>query len=307
MTIKHHNEKLLRNLTNRGFGLGFRKKRILGTEEWLPVNEIDEASAPPEVVDWRPRGPAPWDQGRYGSCVAHAVSYLVAFGEGSNMPDPARAFNYDETRLAEGTPLTQDSGCEIADAVKVAATLGYPHESLWPYDNYHLTTAPPQSVRDEAAKITKNLKHAMIPHHQSTVINYIAHTGPLSIGAMLYASFEYDETLRTGIVPMPDTKNEQLLGGHAMAIVGYDMKKRWFILRNSWGTQVGDNGYFYLPFDYFNNPNLVVEIGAVQVAYTKTPNDSIAAPPQHTPQDQGEVAGTSISNIHEIWQSAAPA
>lgn len=44
-------------------------------------------------------------------------------------------------------------------------------------------------------------------------------------------------------------------GGHALAVVGYhiDLKTRsnsYFILRNSWGSDWGDQGYGYLPFDF---------------------------------------------------------
>ncbi len=36
-------------------------------------------------------------------------------------------------------------------------------------------------------------------------------------------------------------------GGHAIAIVGYDDKG--FIIRNSWGTSYGDNGYGHIPYE----------------------------------------------------------
>lgn len=52
------------------------------------------------------------------------------------------------------------------------------------------------------------------------------------------------------------------LGGHAMIITGYDdnatvtdeqgiIHKGLFTLRNSWGTKAGDNGNYYLTYDYF--------------------------------------------------------
>lgn len=39
-------------------------------------------------------------------------------------------------------------------------------------------------------------------------------------------------------------------GGHAIAIVGYD--KEGFIIRNSWGTIYGENGYSHLPYEDFS-------------------------------------------------------
>lgn len=40
-------------------------------------------------------------------------------------------------------------------------------------------------------------------------------------------------------------------GGHAVAIIGYD--KEGFIIRNSWGTMYGIDGYYHLKYEDFNN------------------------------------------------------
>ena len=62
---------------------------------------------------------------------------------------------------------------------------------------------------------------------------------PFVIGFQVYQSFESDQVASTGIVPMPDVNNEQLLGGHAVLVVGYDDSNQWFIVRNSWGSWMG--------------------------------------------------------------------
>ena len=79
---------------------------------------------------------------------------------------------------------------------------------------------------------------------------------PFVFGFTVYSSFESEEVAQTGIVPMPDTENEQVLGGHAVLAVGYDDASQCFIVRNSWGSSWGDNGYFYMPYAYITNPNL---------------------------------------------------
>jgi C1A family cysteine protease len=61
---------------------------------------------------------------------------------------------------------------------------------------------------------------------------------------------------RTGNMPYPNTKRERLLGGHAVLLVGYDKRKKVFIARNSWGTNWGIKGYFYMPFDMVIKPNM---------------------------------------------------
>eukprot|EP00952_Eustigmatos_sp_NYUAD-ZCMA_P005123 22420-Eustigmatos_ZCMA.PRE.1 len=58
---------------------------------------------------------------------------------------------------------------------------------------------------------------------------------------------------------MPDTNSEQLLGGHAMLIVGIDLVKNVAIVRNSWSADWGDAGYAYIPLDYILDPDLAFD------------------------------------------------
>src|SRR5690606_35867209 len=50
-------------------------------------------------------------------------------------------------------------------------------------------------------------------------------------------------------------KSKATGGGHAVALVGYGFDERlsgggYFIVKNSWGKDCGDEGYQYLPFDH---------------------------------------------------------
>ena len=47
--------------------------------------------------------------------------------------------------------------------------------------------------------------------------------------------------------------SDSLLASHAAVVVGYDNNKRAFKLLNSWGSNFGDNGYFFLSYDWFTN------------------------------------------------------
>jgi C1A family cysteine protease len=68
---------------------------------------------------------------------------------------------------------------------------------------------------------------------------------------------------KTGLVPMP-RPGEKSQGGHCVLIVGYDQTKKWFICRNSWGVNWGDKGYFYLPYEFVENPNYCDDFWALQ-------------------------------------------
>jgi C1A family cysteine protease len=52
------------------------------------------------------------------------------------------------------------------------------------------------------------------------------------------------------IVSFP-VSTEESVGGHAMCLVGYDLRTKMFLAKNSFGTDWGDNGYCWIPFKYF--------------------------------------------------------
>ena len=52
---------------------------------------------------------------------------------------------------------------------------------------------------------------------------------------------------------------EYVLGGHAVALVGFDDVRQVFIVRNSWGEGWGDRGYFYMPYTVVQDNNLTYD------------------------------------------------
>jgi len=178
--------------------------------------------------------------------------------------DPAlqgsRLFVYYNERKIEGTTKT-DSGAYIHDGVTSLKTYGLCPETEWPYITTKFTTAPTAQCYTDAAK-HKALTVASVPVNLGAMKSVLAGNVPIVIGFTVYASFESAAVATTGKVPMPKP-NEQVLGGHAVVIVGYDDSNGWFIVRNSWGTGWGANGYFYMPYAYFTNPNLVSDLWTV--------------------------------------------
>ena len=49
---------------------------------------------------------------------------------------------------------------------------------------------------------------------------------------------------------------KKFVGGHAVCCVGYDDMKQHFIVLNSWGTEWGDRGYCYIPYQFIVNNDL---------------------------------------------------
>ena len=67
-------------------------------------------------------------------------------------------------------------------------------------------------------------------------------------------------------------ENEEVLGGHAIMAVGYDIQKKVFIIQNSWGDKWGDNGYFYMPFDFITNKEWCSDFWTCSLVYDNINN-----------------------------------
>jgi C1A family cysteine protease len=59
-------------------------------------------------------------------------------------------------------------------------------------------------------------------------------------------------------------KTERSLGGHAVTLVGFNDETKQFIVRNSWGTAWGQNGYFTLPYAYVLNSGLASDFWCIK-------------------------------------------
>lgn len=49
-------------------------------------------------------------------------------------------------------------------------------------------------------------------------------------------------------------------------VVGYSKKTKQMLVRNSWGSNWGLDGYCYMPFDYFTNIGLYDDFWTIRSA-----------------------------------------
>lgn len=244
-----------RKNTTKWGGLGWKPSLPrLGVKKYVPCKTVSVAS----LVDLRPNCPAVYNQAQLGSCTSNSVSGLAQFlmmKEGHQSFIPSRLAIYYWERVIEGSVST-DSGASISDSLDVVSKNGCPHESLWWYNTAKFKVKPNQTVVADAAK-HKVSNYSQVDNANLNTMQACLSSGyPITIGFTVYDSFESQAVADTGIVPMPNEKTEQVLGGHAVLIVGYNNSKNWFVVRNSWGTGWGDKGYFYMPYAYFTNSNL---------------------------------------------------
>lgn len=204
----------------------------------------------PETTDLRPQSSAVWDQDACGSCVGHGVGYGVNFDwMRQKLPVyiPSRLFIYYCARVLEHT-ASIDAGCTIRDAIKVVAKLGAPHEPQWPYDISKFAIKPPAKAYTDA-KLRQAVQYFRVTQSSTQIKSCLAEGFPVIFGCAVFESFESAQVASTGIVPMP-ASGEENLGGHCMAIVGYDDKTQRFLIRNSWGSNWGMGGYATMPYAY---------------------------------------------------------
>jgi C1A family cysteine protease len=203
------------------------------------------------------------DQGNLGSCTANAIvsglREYILISSNIQLTLLSRLFLYYEERKIEGT-INEDSGAELRDGMKVLNKLGVCPETDYPYIIANFRDAPTKIALKHAIKykITAYQKVWDLDSLKAS----LAEKNPVVCGIKIYSSFESESVAKTGIVPMPKSY-EPLLGGHAVLAVGYDNKKQQVILRNSWGTEWGDYGYFYIPYKVFEFLIMDMWIGTV--------------------------------------------
>ena len=207
-------------------------------------------------VDLRPYCSTIENQGQLGSCTGNAVAGAIEYlDKKNNKPtDVSRLYIYYYERLLEGT-VNYDSGAYIRDGIKATYTYGAPLESLWPYNISKYKIKPSDVAIADAAKRKVTLYERVL--NFDGCINALTNGFPVIVGFYVYSSFESGNWwYTTGNMPYPNVAKETLLGGHAVLLVGYDKTNNCFIARNSWGTNWGDKGYFYMPFQVIQNTNM---------------------------------------------------
>jgi C1A family cysteine protease len=243
---------------------------------WIP-DEPDHRdylyAGPPAVLttlpvsaDLRPQCPPVYDQGQLGSCTANAISGAFQFDELkqrlANAFMPSRLFIYYNERVMEGTTGT-DSGARIRDGVKSIAQLGVCPESEWPYIPAQFAARPSTQCYQDALKNTA-MQYQRVIQDLMQIKGCIASGFPVVFGFTVYDSFESQQVAQTGVVPLP-ASSESVLGGHAVVAVGYDDASQRFIVRNSWGTGWGMQGYCTMPYAYLTQRSLASDFWTVRL------------------------------------------
>ena len=191
-----------------------------------------------------------YDQEEIGSCVANSGCACYRFEsaqlKGDFSFDPSRLFLYYNTRAIEGT-TGEDAGAYIRDAFKSMNKTGICDEKLWPYITADFAKKPNTIAYDNGLK-NLVVKYTSVDKSLSVIKQTIVSGAAISFGFDVYDSFMTGNWHRTtGMMPKPSGR---LLGGHAVAIIGYSDSKQAFLIQNSWGSDWGLKGKFWMPYSF---------------------------------------------------------
>jgi len=227
----------------------------------------------PDSIDLRTWCSSVENQQSLGSCTAHAAVGIVEYFQRrafNKHIEGSRLFVYKATRNL--MQVTGDTGAWLRNTMGALALCGVPDEKYWPY-----TDVTPDFDKEPASfvyAVADNYEALRYFCHDpsgsnvpgddvlANVKKYLAAGIPSMFGFWGFPSFSSCD-VKGGIpYPCPD---EQAQWGHAIVAVGYDNKKKIkntmcnktttgaLLIRNSWGTGWGDQGYGWLPYDYVKN------------------------------------------------------
>jgi hypothetical protein len=196
-------------------------------------------------VDLRNKFPPAYDQGKIGSCSAFALCSIFDY-DTTNFKGSQLFLYYNERELINETNV--DNGAYLSDGIYSLKYNGICDEKYWKYEISNIFIKPSKEAYDKA-KENYLIEAYNIKNDLSIIKKWLDNNEPIAIAISIYSNFMASKSKNTGKIGMPSI-NDKLIGGHAVIICGYDDNLRELILRNSWGTYWGDNGYFYLPYEY---------------------------------------------------------
>lgn len=283
------------------------------------------------------------DQGMYGTCIGWSTAYYTKSAL------EAITNNYSQSQLAQASyqMSAKDLFTAIADNQKnvncngtnydAALTLiqnrGVASLAVVPYVNLGTCAASgtdPNGTNDAVnhrISTYRALQDASVADYIADVKQNIASNLPVMVGVGEGSGFQ--NWTGSGVMTAGfDPCGGQPCGGHAQTIVGYDDSKGpsgAFRVINSWNTTWGDNGYYWVDYNFMfntlapkdNNGNyaLFVAQNSTDTSTHPTPNSNPTSGIDLAAWVEGDYNTTSgssptrqtIFNIYNIGTATAPA
>ena len=221
-------------------------KRLLGAKtenfEENPNEETTNMNAP-NSFDWRDVYGTDYttpvkNQGNCGSCVGFGVISALEVYLKYNA-DNLYDFDLSEGHLFFCGGGTCNGGWWPKDALSRLKNTGVPDETCLPYNSrYTECNDACEDWMKKTVKISDFRRAYSIESMKESIVTY----GPLVGTLVVYSDLKY---YNGGIY---EHVSGSKLGGHCVSIVGYNDDPGYWICKNSWGANWGEDGYFRIKY-----------------------------------------------------------
>ena len=182
------------------------------------------------------------DQGPCGSCVAFGTTATIEGTLQYQLGDPNLQSDLSEAQLFYCIAASQDCTCETGwwpdPALNAYQNSGIVDENCFPYT---AGDQPCNLCPDWQNRVTKIIGWHTLSSTDD-MKTWLSTKGPLCTCFSVYDDFfSYTSGVYTPV-------STNYMGGHCIAVIGYDDNNECWICKNSWGTNWGENGFFQIAY-----------------------------------------------------------
>jgi len=241
------------DLTNAEFRQQMNGLRINSTR---PKVEVRRLLGAPKSVDWRTKGYVTpiKDQAQCGSCWAFSTTGSV---EGQHFKATGKLVSLSEQNLVDCSGAEGNMGCfgGLMDQAfnYIITNKGIDTESSYPYTAQDGTC----HFKGNAIGATITSFKDVASGSETALEQAVATVGPVSVA--IDAGHQSFQLYKDGVYDEPACSSSML--DHGVLAVGYDSQngQDYWIVKNSWGTSWGQQGYIFMTRNKNNQCGIATE------------------------------------------------
>ncbi len=223
----------------------------------LQEMRMSTAGSIPSHFDWRNVNGKNYvtpvrNQGACGSCWAFSVVGALESLALIALDMPGVDLDLSEQALVSCSIAGSCvDGGELDMAAEYVRKSGIPEENCYPYQAFDAECG--RICKDSLGFISSyNIKNWLYVSKETApdinlLKSMLVTLGPLSVAFEIYEDFYY---YKSGIYTYT---SGPYIGGHGVLLTGYDDREGYFIVKNSWGADWGEEGYFRIAYSQVNN------------------------------------------------------